>query len=193
MAGIIRRILVATVSLGALVSAGVGPATAAVIEADHYRFADSEVLRNFCGSDIDFRHEFRGHGYFSAKTRGPNTPLYFADRFHSVDSFINLDTNKSFTVVRNGQFRDHKITVNPDGTLTIVQQFSGIQLVRDDTSHILFKDRGTARFEFVVDYNGTLTNPDDDEFVEDHGEVFRAGKYDTLNRDFCADVLEFTA
>ncbi len=95
--------------------------------------------------------------------------------------------------MRNGQFRDHKITVNPDGTLTIVQQFSGIQLVRDDTSHILFKDRGTARFEFVVDYNGTLTNPDDDEFVEDHGEVFRAGKYDTLNRDFCADVLEFTA
>ena len=39
MAGIIRRILVATGSLGALVSAGVGPATAAVIEADHYRFA----------------------------------------------------------------------------------------------------------------------------------------------------------
>ena len=183
------------VALGAanLVLVGVGPASAAVVEADHYRDVGTVIEVDFCGRQTDFRHHFEYHGVFSAKTRGPGTPLYFSDNFHGFDAFTNLDTGKTFTVVNNGVFRDKKITVNADGTLTIVQQFSGVQIVRDDAGKILFRDRGTVRFAFIVDHNGTLRNPDDDEFIRDIGETFRAGKFDTLNRGFCADVYMYTA
>lgn len=181
------------VSTACLVLAGAGPATGSVIDADHRVDKGVETLENFCGSGIDFRHKFNYRVYSSVKAHGPNAPIYFSDRFHGFETFTNLDTEKTVTLANNGHFRDQRITVNDDGTLTIVQQFSGIQIVRDDSGRIILKDRGTMRFEIIVDYNGTLRNADDDVLIEDRGEVFRGGKFDTVNRDFCADMLEFTA
>jgi hypothetical protein len=195
--GIARSRLAGAVGLAmiscCLMLVGAGSAVAAVVESDHYHDVGTVRETDFCGGKTDFRHHFDFHGVFSTKTRGPGTPLYFSDNFHGYDAFTNLETSKSFTVVNNGILRDKKITVNTDGTLTIVQQFSGAQIVRDDAGKIVFKDRGTVRFAFVVDYNGTLRNPDDDVFVRDVGELHRAGKFDTLNRDFCADLYAFTA
>lgn len=170
-----------------------GPAAGAVVVKEHFVDADIHIDRNFCGSDIDFRHELRYRVYFSVKSRKSGTPLYFAARFNGYDRYTNLDTGKTFTLENRGQVRDHKITVNPDGTLTIVEMNAGLQVVRDDAGNVLFRDRGVFRVEFVVDYNGTLTNPDDDEFVEDHGIIFSGGKFETADRDFCADLLTFTA
>ena len=193
MESIVRSSLAAAGAVGVLALTSAVPATAAVLEKDHAVDAGSEVLVDFCGSTIDFNHVFHYRTSSLVKTRGPDTPLYFADRFSGSDTYTNLETNKSFSVANHGSFRDQTITVNADGTLTIVQQFSGNQIVRDDANKILFKDTGVIRFEVVVDYNGTLDNADDDIFVEDRGVIFQHGNNDTAGRDFCADLLEFTA
>lgn len=193
MRNIVRSSLAAAGAAGVLAMSSAVPATAAVPENEHMVNAGSEVIDNFCGSGIDFNHVFHYRTSSMVKTHGPGTPLYFADHFSGSQTFTNLETDKSFSVSNHGTFRDQRITVNADGTLTIVQQFSGNQIVRDDANRILFKDTGVIRFEAVVDYNGTLNNADDDTLVEDRGIIFQHGNNDTAERDFCADVLQFTA
>ena len=48
--------------------------------------------------------------------------------------------------------------------------------------------RGRA---FLVDHNGTPTIPDDDEFLGPVGAIGLHGRFDTEDRDFCADIMEF--
>ncbi len=96
-------------------------------------------------------------------------------------------------LLRNGgTFRDQKITVNDDGTLTIIQQFAGNQIISNEFG-IIFKDAGVIRQRSVVDYQGTLDNADDDILVEETTPIFQAGPSDTLDRDFCDLLLESTA
>ena len=55
------------------------------------------------------------------------------------------------------------------------------------------KDPGNIRFRTVVDYNGTPSDVSDD--TELSFEVIRpsTGRTDTNGRDFCNDVLIFSA
>ena len=60
---------------------------------------------------------------------------------------------------------------------------------------IVLKDPGQVRFAFDVDYNGTPSDPSDDEEIPDSFQVVRGstGNSDVSDRDFCADLVEFTS
>jgi hypothetical protein len=64
----------------------------------------------------------------------------------------------------------------------------------DTDGKLVLKDPGEIRFSVVIDYMGTPGNPDDDVFVEDSFQLVRpsTGNSDFSDRDFCADLLEFT-
>ena len=54
-------------------------------------------------------------------------------------------------------------------------------------------DPGQIRFSFLVDANGTPTDPSDDTFIADLGPVKDStGRNDTQDRDFCEDLVLFT-
>ena len=188
---IARGLAIAT-AVAALAGTGTLAASAAVLDREESTDQGTEVIEDFCDSGTTFTNEFSFSVFSTVKTRGEAT-LYFADRSIYSQTFTNLDTGKTFSITGHGTFRDHKITVNDDGTLTIVQQFNGTQIVRDAAGRVLFLDTGVSRFSFVVDYNGTLGDADDDVVLDDLGRIFRAGKEDTLDRDFCEDVLTYTA
>ena len=63
----------------------------------------------------------------------------------------------------------------------------------DNAGNLVLKDPGSIRFVIVIDYNGTPADPEDD--VELSFDVLResTGRNDTEGRDFCNDVLIFSA
>jgi len=58
----------------------------------------------------------------------------------------------------------------------------------------VLKDPGEVRFSIVIDYAGTPGDPSDDVEVDDSFQLVRpsTGNSDFSDRDFCADLLEFT-
>jgi hypothetical protein len=60
---------------------------------------------------------------------------------------------------------------------------------------LVLKDPGQTRFAVEIDYNGTPGNPDDDTEVPGSFRVVRpsTGHSDFSDRDFCADLREFTS
>ena len=129
-------------------------------------------------------------GFSLVKTKGSGPFPYFADRLQATDVFTNLDNGKSLTQMSQGRAADRKIVDNGDGTITISFQFTGRTFVYGPDGARLFVDSGQFRSEFLIDYNGTPENPDDDIFL---GEtVLRdTGRNDTADRDFCEDLVTF--
>ena len=66
--------------------------------------------------------------------------------------------------------------------------------VYDQFGKFVLHDAGSFRFSFDLDYHGTPGDPSDDTEVPDSFRIVRepTGQDDTSDRDFCADVLEFT-
>jgi hypothetical protein len=64
----------------------------------------------------------------------------------------------------------------------------------DQFGNFVLKDPGQVRFAFDVNYNGTPSDPSDDVEVPDSFRVVRpsTGNSDFSDRDFCADLVEFT-
>ena len=108
--------------------------------------------------------------------------FYGASTFRGEASWTNTETGKSFSLVQQGQDKDQKVTDNGDGTWTIEILFVGPTQYYDDDGRKLFKDVGRTFLTIVVDENG--------DFVEEL-EFDARGRFETMDRDFCADVVEF--
>jgi hypothetical protein len=109
--------------------------------------------------------------------------------------FTNLDTGGTFTNVFSVNAKDHVITDNGDGTITILVIATGGSRYYDTDGNLVLNDPGQVRFSFDVDYNGTPSDPSDDVDVPGSFQVVRdsTGRNDTAGRDFCADLVEFTS
>jgi len=72
---------------------------------------------------------------------------------------------------------------------------SGASRFYDTNGKFVLKDTGQLRFAFDIDYNGTPGDPNDDVEVPDSFRIVRAstGNSDLSQRDFCADLVEFTS
>jgi hypothetical protein len=72
---------------------------------------------------------------------------------------------------------------------------SGGSRFYDTNGKLVLKDPGQVRFAFDIDYNGTPGDPSDDVEVPDSFRVVRpsTGNSDFSQRDFCADLVEFTS
>ena len=185
-------LLAATALLAAPVTALAAPATAAPIEKGH--FHDTETSFFTCDTNgLPIQQDEDVSGSFLFNQRGSSAFPYGRESTRGTTTWTNLENGGTFTNVWTANFHDAKITDNGDGTITIDFYGAGSSRFYDNAGNLVLKDPGNIRFRVVVDYNGTPADPEDD--VELSFEVLRpsTGRTDTDGRDFCNDVLIFSA
>jgi len=134
-------------------------------------------------------------GNFVFNQRGSSPFPYYRESVRGTIVTTNLDTRGTYTNVFTANSRDHTIVDNGDGTITIATFASGGSRFYDANGNFVLKDPGQFRFAFDIDYNGTPGDPSDDVEVPDSFRVVRGstGNSDLSDRDFCADLVEFTS
>ena len=170
----------------------VPPAAAAPIEKGH--FHDTETTFFTCDTNgLPIQQVVDSSGSFIFNQRGPSPFPYGRESVRATTTWTNLENGGTFTNVWTANFHDATITDNGDGTITIEHYAAGGSRYYDNAGNLVLKDPGTVRFIIVIDYNGTPTDPEDD--TELSFDVLRdsTGRNDTEGRDFCNDVLIFSA
>lgn len=166
---------------------------------DHTDHIEQEAHDDWCPPEIvpfDVRYIEDAWGTFRFLQHGDG--LYYGGTSLKVEgSWTNVENGKTFSFVRSGADKDLKVTDNDlndnpddDGTITITGVSTGPTTYYDDSGKRLFVDTGRNFYTVVIDINGTPSNPDDDDFVEFLGADLK-GNFQTENRDFCADIVEF--
>src|SRR5262245_19964090 len=134
-------------------------------------------------------------GNFLFNQRGSSPFPYYRESVHGTARTTNLATGGTYTNVFTANSRDHTIVDNGDGTITITWFASGGSRFYDADGKLVLKDPGQTRFAIDIDYNGTPGDPSDDVEVPDSFRIVRSstGNSDLSDRDFCADLVEFTS
>ncbi len=172
-----------TMSIAPLGSVGAQP-----MEHEHFTDSSSRVIRNFCGS-LRIREDTQVRGSLLVKQQGSERLAYFIEHFHGTVTRTNLANGRTVTETFNNVFKDHTVTDNGDGTLTIVGMATGSNKVYGPDGKLLLNDPGQIRFAILIDHGGTPIDPNDDEFIEDLGIVKEStGRNDFQEFDFCEVV-----
>jgi hypothetical protein len=170
-----------------LLVATTAPASAEKIDGGTFHDEDTFVVEDFCGvAGLDVQGDYTADGRYLVRAQGPDSILYFMDTTRTTIEWTNLSTGQHATDVSNKTIsKDLSITVNDDGTLTLVTLHTGNGLLYGDSGDLIGKGDGQVRFIHVIDYNGTLTDPSDD--IELSSELI-FGSTGT-NDDYCAAIL----
>jgi len=185
-------LLIAGLAIAGTMFAGT-PATARPIEKGHFHDVFTGDVYDDCGIPAQDSGDVSGNFVFNQ--RGSSPFPYGRESVHGTVVTTNLATGGTYTNVFTGNSRDHTIVDNGDGTITITIFASGGSRFYDADGNLVLKDPGQTRFAFDIDYNGTPGDPSDDVEVPDSFRVVRSstGNSDLSDRDFCADLVEFTS
>jgi hypothetical protein len=169
------------------------PAGARPIDKGHFHDVFTDPAYDCDGILAQDSGDVRGNFVFNQ--RGSSPFPYYRESVHGTVVTTNLETGGTYTAVFTSNSRDHTIVDNGDGTITITSFGSGNSRYYDATGELVLRDTGQFRFAVDVDYNGTPGDPSDDEEVPDSFRIIRpsTGHSDTSERDFCADLAEFTS
>jgi hypothetical protein len=169
------------------------PATARPIDKGHFHDVFTSDVYDCDGTPAQDSGDVSGNFVFNQ--RGSSPFPYYRESVHGTVVTTNLDTGGTFTNVFSVNSRDHTIVDNGDGTITITVFASGGSRFYDTNGKLVLKDPGQTRFAFDIDYHGTPGDPSDDVEVPDSFRVVRGstGNSDLSDRDFCADLVEFTS
>ena len=162
--------------------AGVLGASAAAGGVVHDSIHDeySYVLEDFCdvaGLDVavDTALDIRAR----IGPRGPEGPLYFVSHGRQHEVLTANGTSLTSDAVVNE--KDHKITLNPDGTLTVLVIATGNAVLYGPNGKVIARNPGQLRFELLIDEKGT-PDPSDDEVTRLGNVKGSTGR----NDDYCA-------
>jgi hypothetical protein len=134
-------------------------------------------------------------GNFLFNKRGSSPFPYYRESVHGTVVTTNLETGGTYTNIFTANSKDQRIVNNGDGTITITVFASGGSRFYDTNGKLVLRDPGEVRFAFDIDYNGTPGNPNDDVEIPDSFRFVRGstGNSDLSDRDFCADLVQFTS
>ena len=168
------------------------PATARPIDKGHFHDVFTSDVYDCDGTPAQDSGDVSGNFVFNQ--RGSSPFPYYRESVHGTGVTTNLETGGTYTNVFTASSRDHTIVDNGDGTITITVYASGTSRFYDTNGRFVLKDPGQTRFAFDIDYNGTPDDPSDDVEVPDSFRIVRpsTGNSDLSQRDFCADLVEFT-
>jgi hypothetical protein len=184
-------VLITGVAIAAAVAAGT-PATAAPIDKGRFHDVEAFDIYNDCGFPAQDSIDVSGNFVFNL--RGSSPFPYYRESVRGTVVTTNLETGGTFTNVFTATSKDQTIVDNGDGTITITTFAAGGSRYYDKDGKLVLKDPGEVRFSIDIDYMGTPGNPEDDVEVDDSFQLVRSstGNSDFSDRDFCADLLEFT-
>lgn len=169
------------------------PATAKPLEKGHFHDVFTGEVYDCDGTLAQDAGDVSGN--FLGNQRGSSAFPYFQETVRGTVVTTNLETGGTYTNVFASHSKDQTIVDNGDGTITVTVFASGGSRFYDTDGNLVLKDPGEVRFAFDVDYNGTPSDPFDDVEIPDSFRVVRAstGNSDFSDRDFCADLVEFTS
>ena len=169
------------------------PATARPIDKGHFHDVFTSDVYDCDGTPAQDSGDVSGNFVFNQ--RGSSPFPYYRESVRGTVVTTNLDTHGTYTNVFTANSKDQTIVNNGDGTITITVFASGGSRFYDTDGNFVLKDPGQVRFAFDIDYNGTPGDPSDDVEVPDSFRVVRGstGNSDLSDRDFCADLVEFTS
>ena len=184
--------LIATIAAVALIA--VAPANAAPLDKGHFHDVATDSF-DCDGTPVQQTDEVDVNFLFNQRGGAKHPFPYYRESVRETVTWTNLDNGGTFTLVQTANRKDHKIVDNGDGTITIYQYAAGGARYYDNAGTLVLKDPGNVRFAFDIDYNGTPGNPDDDQEIDGSFRTVResTGRNDTVGRDFCADVVEFSS
>lgn len=168
-------------------------ATAKPIDKGHFHDVFTSDVYNCDGTLAQDSVDVSGNFVFNQ--RGSSPFPYYRESVHGTVVTTNLETGGTYTNVFTSNSRDHKIVDNGDGTITITSFGSGGSRFYDANGKLVLKDPGQVEVAFDIDYNGTPGDPSDDIDVPGSFRIVRAstGNSDLSDRDFCADLVQFTS
>jgi hypothetical protein len=186
-----RSLLIAGLAIAGAVFATT-PASAQPVETGHFHDVSTSDVYDCAGTPAQDSGDVSGNFVFNL--RGSSAFPYYRESVHGTVVTTNLDTGGTYTNVFTANSRDHVITDNGDGTITITTFASGGSRFYDTNGKLVLKDPGQTRFAVDIDYNGTPGDPSDDVVVPDSFRLVRSstGNSDLSNRDFCTDLAAFT-
>jgi hypothetical protein len=184
-------LLISVVAIAGIVLA-ITPASANPIDKGHFTDVFTGDVYDCDGTPAQDSGDVSGNFVFNQ--RGSSPFPYFRESVHGTVVTTNLETGGTYTNIFTANSRDHTIVNNGDGTITITTFASGSSRYYDTDGNFVLKDPGQFRFAVDIDYNGTPGDPSDDVEVADSFRVVRGstGNSDLSDRDFCADLVEFT-
>jgi len=187
-----RTVIVAGLAVACTVLAGTS-ATARPIDKGHFHDVFTSDVYDCDGTPAQDSGDVSGNFVFNQ--RGSSPFPYYRESVHGRVVTTNLDTGGTFTNIFTANSKDQVITDNGDGTITITVFASGGSRFYDSHRKLVLKDPGEVRFAFDVDFNGTPGDPSDDKDVPDSFRLVRSstGNSDLSDRDFCADLVQFTS
>src|SRR6266487_5978724 len=187
-----RSVLIVGLAIAGTVLAGT-PAIAQPIDKGHFEDVFTSDVYDCNGTPAQDAGDISVNFVFNQ--RGSSAFPYYRESVHGTVVTTNLDTGGTYTNVFTGNSRDHTIVDNGDGTITITTFASGGSRFYDADGNFVLKDSGQTRFAVDIDYNGTPGDLSDDVEIPDSFRVVRSstGNSDLSDRDFCADLVEFTS
>lgn len=154
----------------------------------HERFHDegTMVFEDFCDvPGLDVELAFAAGVSVLANPHGRERVPYFLEQVTESGVYTNLANRKSVSYAQKVIDHDLHITVNGDGTLTILATSTGNAVLYGPNGEALARNPGQTRVELHIDYNGTLNDPFDDEFLGFEIVKESTGRSD----DFCAAAV----
>ena len=162
-----------------------GPAAAQKIDGDTFHDEETFVVEDFCAPGVTVEGHVTRDGRFLVRENRDGV-VYFLDNTRQVIVWTNLDTGQTATDLQPRTLtKDLKITVNDDGTLTIIALLTGAGKLFGDDGDFIAKGSGQVRFRNVIDYHGTLSDPEDDTLISSDLIFGSTG----TNDDYCAAIL----
>jgi hypothetical protein len=191
-----RPVLAAGVALSATLLAttsGTTSATARPIDKGHFHDVYTSDVYDCDGTPAQDSVDVSGN--FTFNLRGSSPFPYYRESIHGTGVTTNLRTGGTYTNVFAVSSRDHTITDNGDGTITITTFASGGSRFYDAEGHLVLKDPGQTRWAVDIDYHGTPSDPSDDVEVPGSFRIVRSstGHSDLSDHDFCADLVAYTS
>ena len=155
----------AAVTLAAAASAG-------QIFRETFHEEEAEVINDFCGvPGLTVEFAVVRDGRVHAVPHGRDGLPYFGAHIKETQVVTNLANDNSVTAFLTFTDKDLRVTDNGDGTLTILILTTGNAVLYGEDGKAIARNPGQTRFEVLIDHGGTPTDPSDDEFLEDLGEV----------------------
>ena len=168
--------------------AAAGPSASGRILAFAEKVDETFTEENFCdlGIDVVIHDVGRARGFFTF--RGRESIPYFTGTFH-ITTTITEEDGTTVTIVGNNVDKDQRIEVDGD-ILTITGTAAGGAIMTGPEGRL--RDPGMVFYQFMVDSNGTLQDPTDDEGVEGSFMLLRESTGLNEFQDFCASYAEVT-
>jgi hypothetical protein len=149
--GVAAGLTVATIAVGGAASAGP--------PIEHVKFHEetTEIVENFCDvPGLTMRLDRVLDGKFLGKTRGADDEPFIVEHEKFTDVWTNPANGNVVTVEAANLFKIQELTINPDGTTTVIQLGTGSFTAYGPDGKAIARDPGQIRVEFLFHVDGTF-------------------------------------